>query len=177
MAFVLTFALALVLAVAPLGAGEARADTRFLAYDASDRVTQALTRGLTLEVERGLFGAVRVQRLFSTSARGSAEILRGGPSEVLAALPGGAGERDIYAVPTEGDGRGLSRALCPSADAAWLVLGRVRAGRPLTIHAVGRWPDGRMRHCVRLSYSYRGEWAVPPASGGPAAPARPGFAR
>lgn len=155
----------------------AAADTRFLAYDASDRVTQALTRGLTLEVERGLFGAVRVQRLISTSARGEARIERGGPSEVLSALPREAGERTIYAIQTQGDGRGLARALCPSADEAWLVLGRVRAGRPLTMQAVGRWPDGQMRHCVGLSYTYRGEWALPPASGGPADTSRPGFTR
>jgi hypothetical protein len=155
----------------------AAADTRFLAYDASDRVTQALTRGLTLEVERGLFGAVRVQRLISTSARGEARIERGGPSEVLGALPREAGERTIYAIQSQGDGRGLARALCPSADEAWLVLGRVRAGRPLTMQAVGRWPDGQMRHCVGLSYTYRGEWALPPRGTGPADATRPGFTR
>ena len=42
----------------------ARADVRYLAYDAADRVTQAMTRGLTLEVERGLFGAVRLNGLY-----------------------------------------------------------------------------------------------------------------
>lgn len=169
--------LAPALLVAILGAAPAQADTRFLAYDASDRVTQALTRGLTLEVERGLFGSIRVQRLFSTTSRGSAEIVRGGPNEVLSALPREAGERTIYAIQTQGDGRGLARALCPSADEAWLVVGRVRAGRPLTMQAVGRWPDGQMRHCVGLSYTYRGEWALPPASGGPADTSRPGFTR
>ena len=106
-----------------------------------------------------------------------AEIVRGGPNEVLSALPREAGERTIYAIQTQGDGRGLARALCPSADEAWLVLGRVRAGRPLTMQAVGRWPDGQMRHCVGLSYTYRGEWALPPASGGPADTSRPGFTR
>jgi hypothetical protein len=46
-----------------------------------------------------------------------------------------------------------------------MVLGRVRLARPLTAHAVGRWPDGTYRHCVQLSYDWRGEWAVPPSSG------------
>ena len=146
-------------------AGPAAAETRYLAFDASDRVTQALTRGVTLEADRGLFGAISVRRIISTSNRGSADIRRGGPDAVRRALPEGSRETSVYTITPEGGGRGLSRALCPSADAAYLVLGRVRLGRPLTLHAVGRWPDGAYRHCVELSYSWRGEWAMPPASG------------
>jgi hypothetical protein len=146
-------------------AGPAAAEIRYLAYDASDRVTQALTRGVTLEANRGLFGAISVRRIISTSNRGSADIRRGGPDQVRRVLPDGARETSIYTISPEGDGRGLSRALCPSAEQTWLVLGRVRLGRPLTLHAVGRWADGTYRHCVALSYNWRGEWAVPPASG------------
>lgn len=144
-----------------LAATPAAADTRYLAYDASDRVTAVLTRGVTLEVERGLFGAVSVRRLISTSARGSADIRRGGPDQARRALPEGAAENNVYSIAAEADGRGLARALCPGADETFLVLGRVRAVRPLTMHAVGRWPDGQFRHCVQLSYDYRGEWALP----------------
>ena len=147
-----------------LAAGPAAADTRFLAYDASDRVTTALTRGVTLEVDRGLFGAVSVRRLISTTARGSADIRRGGPDQARRVLPEGSGETSVYSIALGGDGRGLARALCPGADETFLVLGRVRAVRPLTIHAVGRWPDGAFRHCVQLSYAYRGEWALPAGS-------------
>lgn len=146
-------------------AGPAAAEIRYLAYDASDRVTQALTRGVTLEANRGLFGAISVRRIISTSNRGSADIRRGGPDDVRRALPDGARETAVYTISPEGDGRGLSRALCPGADQTWLVLGRVRLARPLTLHAVGRWTDGTYRHCVALSYSWRGEWAVPPAAG------------
>lgn len=135
---------------------------RYLAYDASDRVTRALTRGVTLEVERGLFGAVAVRRIISTTARGSAEIERGGPDQARRVLPEGSGETSLYTIPTTGDGRPLGRALCPGADQTFLVLGSVRAVRPLVMHAVGRWPDGQFRHCVQLSYTYRGEWALPP---------------
>jgi len=145
-------------------AAPARAETRFLAYDAADRVTQALTRGVTLEIRRGLLGGVSVRRIISTTARGSARIDYGGPDAVRRALPQGSDETTIYTIPSEGDGRGLSRALCPGSDQAFLVLGRVRAGRPLTVHAVGRWADGTMRHCVTLEYSYRGEWALPPSA-------------
>ncbi|MBA4803528.1 MAG: hypothetical protein H2038_02620 [Brevundimonas sp.] len=156
---ILTAALAL-----SLVAGPAAAEIRYLAYDASNRVTQALTRGVTLEANRGLFGAISVRRIISTSQRGSAEVRRGGPDAVRRALPEGAAEATVYTISPEGDGRGLSRALCPGADAAWLVSGRVRLARPLTLHAVGRWPDGTYRHCVTLSYDWRGEWATPPAA-------------
>ncbi|HYD28681.1 hypothetical protein [Brevundimonas sp.] len=144
-------------------AGPAVAETRYLAYDAADRVTQALTRGVTLEADRGLFGGISVRRIISTSQRGAADIRRGGPDAVRRALPAGSTESAIYHIAPEGDGRGLSRALCPGSDDAWLVLGRVRLGRPLTLHAVGRWPDGAYRHCVQLSYAWRGEWSMPPA--------------
>jgi hypothetical protein len=143
-------------------AGPAAADTRLLAFDPADRVTRALTRGVTLEVERGLFGAISVRRILSTSARGSAAIARGGPDEARRVLPAGVSEATVYTIPLEGDGRGLARALCPGADQTFLVLGRVRAGRPMAMHGVGRWADGAYRHCVTLSYLYRGEWSAPP---------------
>lgn len=146
-------------------AGPASAETRYLAYDASNRVTQALTRGITLEADRGLFGAITVRRIISTSNRGAADIRLGGPDGARRVLPAGATESILYTVSPEGDGRGLSRALCPGSDEAYLILGRVRLGRPLTAQAVGRWTDGTFRHCVTLSYNWRGEWAVPPVGG------------
>jgi hypothetical protein len=146
-------------------AAPASAETRYLAYDASDRITQAMTRGITLEAERGLFGAISVRRIISTSNRGSADIRYGGPDAVRRALPAGSRETSVYTINPEGGGRGLGRALCPGAEEAWMVIGRVRLGRPMTVHAVGRWTDGGYRHCVRLSYNWRGEWALPPASG------------
>jgi hypothetical protein len=159
---------ALVFLLAVATAAPAAADIRFLAFDAADRVTQALTRGVTLEVERGLFGAVAVRRIVSTTQRGEARIERGGPDAVRGVLPEGSRGGAVYAIPTEGQARGLVRALCPAADAAWLVAPRVRAGRPLTMEAVGRWADGQYRHCVTLSYTYRGEWAAPPRGRGEA---------
>lgn len=150
-----------------MAAGEAKAQSiRYLAFDAKDRTTQALTRGVTLEVERGMFGAVAVRNLFSTSSRGSASFRSGGPDGVRRALPDGARESRLYEIVQEGDGRGLVRALCPGSSQAWIVVGRVRVARPLTLQAVGVWPDGQYRHCVQLNYDYRGEWALPPGSGG-----------
>lgn len=158
-------ALCLVFAATPVAA-----DTRLLAFDPADRVTRALTRGVTLEVDRGLFGAITVRRILSSSARGSADIRRGGPDEARRTLPEGVSEASVYTIPMEGDGRGLARALCPGADATFLVLGRVRAGRPVAMHAAGRWADGTFRHCVTLSYAYRGEWSAPPRASGSETP-------
>ena len=138
------------------------ADVRFLAFNPADRVTRALTRGITLEVERGWFGAVSVRRIISTTARGSATITRGGPDQARGVLPEGATESTVYSIPQEGDGRGLSRAICPGAEETFLVLGRVRAGRPIVMHGAGRWSDGTYRHCVTLNYDWRGEWSLPP---------------
>ena len=157
-------ALSLGLAAAVAMAAPAHADTRFLSYNASDRVTQALTKGVTLEVRRGLFGAVQVERLFSTTARGTAGFTRGGPDAARRVLPDGATENDIYSVDQDGDGRGLSRALCPGAEEVWLIMSRVRAPRPLTMQAVGRWSDGAYRHGVPLSYEGGGGGAPAPAS-------------
>lgn len=145
-------------------AGPAQADTRFLSFDARDRATQRLTRGVTLEVERGWFGATAVTNLYSSTSRGSAAFERGGPDQVRRVLPQGASDGGVYAIKAEGDGPALSRALCPGADAAWIVVGRVRAGRPLSIETVGRWADGRFRHCATLNYDYRGEWATLPGN-------------
>ncbi|MFJ6025270.1 hypothetical protein ACIQC9_11830 [Brevundimonas sp. NPDC092305] len=144
-------------------AGPAAAETRYLSYNASDRITQAMTRAITLEADRGLFGAISVRRIISTSNSGEAEIRRGGPDGVRRALPAGSEETNVYSIQPEGAGRPLTRALCPGADEAWLVSNRVRLGRPLTMQAVGRWTDGTFRHCVGLSYEWRGEWAMPPA--------------
>jgi hypothetical protein len=139
---------------------------RFYAYDPDDALTQGLTRGITLQVEPRFLGGLRVQRLFSTTSRGSAGLEGGGPSELMAVLPAGSTETNIYRVLPEGDGRALANALCPGSTDAWIVTGRVRLVRPLVVHAVGRWADGRYRHCARLSYQFRGEWAAPPRTTG-----------
>src|SRR6476660_3794271 len=93
------------LALSAIAGPAAAGETRYLAYDASNRVTQALTRGVTLEADRGLFGGISVRRLISTSNRGSADIRRGGPDAVRGALPTGSRETSVYSISPEGDGR------------------------------------------------------------------------
>jgi hypothetical protein len=111
-------------------AGPAAAETRYLAYDASDRVTQALTRGITLEADRGLFGAIGVRRIISTSNRGSADIRRGGPDAVRQALPAGSTEYAVYTITPEGAGRGLSHRDEAPLPAATRIRRSARAVTP-----------------------------------------------
>lgn len=156
-------ALALLAAAAP-----AQAETLFYAYDPADTLTLSLTRGITLEMERGFLGRTSIRRLFSTGGRGSAALERGGPGAVIDVLPEGAGERTVYRILPDGDGRALANALCPAAEEAWFVSNRIRGPRALTLHAVGRWADGQFRHCAQLTYAFRGEWAgtdAPPERG------------
>ena len=138
------------------------ADTRFFAYDAADALTQGLTRGVTFRAETRFLRDPRLEQLFSTTSRGSALLEPGGPQDVSRVLPSGSEDSALYRVSPEGDGRALANALCPGSSQTWLASGRVRAGRPLVLHAVGVWSDGGYRHCARLSYSFRGEWAQLP---------------
>lgn len=142
-------------------ASPAQAETMFYAYDPADALTLSLTRGITLQIERGLLGGTSIRRLYSTGGRGSARLERGGPGDVIDALPADAAERTLYRIVPEGDGRALANALCPSSDDVWFVSNRIRGARSLTLHAVGRWSDGRFRHCAPLRYDFRGEWAAP----------------
>lgn len=144
-------------------AGPASADERFYAYDAVSSSARLLTRGITLQVERGLFGGTRVERLYATVGSGSAALEREGlpDNQLRAALPAGAQESNAYRIEAEGNGAALSRVMCPGASQVWLVFGRVRPLRDITVHAVGQGQDGQLRHCQALEYRYRGEWAAP----------------
>lgn len=144
-------------------AAPARAETRFFSYDPADRLTRALTGELTFQVDMGLFGRTTLRRIYSTSRTGFADLRVGGPGEVRRALGPDAAEGTTYAIRPEGQGRPLSRALCPGAEEAWLVFAPIRAARPTSARAVGRWADGRFRECARLAWTFRGEWSALPA--------------
>lgn len=141
----------------------ATGSVHFYAFDPASDLSRRLTRGVTLEVQRGLLGGARVLRFYSTTATGSAPLERGGISDaqLRAALPAGAEESDAYAILPEDDGPALTRALCPGSDRAWLVTGRVRPLRDLRMHAVGQVGSGAPVLCASLDYRYRGEFARP----------------
>ena len=140
----------------------ARAEDRFYAYDAANDAARLMTRGITLQAERGLFGGTRVERLFSTAGQGSAGLDRDTvPGDLRAVLPVGADESNAYRVEQDGQGGALARVLCPNAAEVWLVMGRVRPVRDLTIHAVGQTLSGQIVLCRTMQYRYRGEWERP----------------
>lgn len=143
-------------------AGPARADDRFFAYDPANDAARLMTRGITLQAERTLFGSVRAERLYATVGAGSASLesdsLPGGPGAVL---PDGADESNVYRILPEGNGAALSRVLCPGATTVWLVMGRIRPVRDLTVHAVGQGASGQVLLCRTMEYRYRGEWTAP----------------
>jgi len=157
----------LLLAALPLIAlaGPARAEDRFFAFDPANDAARLMTRGITLRAERSLFGGVRVERLFSTVWAGSAGLERDSiPGGAAAVLPRGSEESNAYRIDPEGHGAALGRVLCPGATTVWLVMGRVRPLRDLTIHAVGQGPSGQVLMCQSLRYRYRGEWAALPGA-------------
>ncbi len=159
-------AIALTLPLAACATAIGDVETRFYAYDPADVLTESLTRGITLQVRKPVFiGPATAQGLHATEVAGSATLERGGPAEVYSVLPAGAQERDIYTIPLDNNNnRGLARGLCPGATEAWLITSEIRVARPLTVQAVGRWADGKLRHCAPLSYAFRGEWATPPGA-------------
>ncbi|MDO1559154.1 hypothetical protein Q0812_06895 [Brevundimonas sp. 2R-24] len=139
----------------------ARADTRLHAYDPDNDLARRLTQGITLEARKGLIGPWRLERLFSTRGRASAGLEPVSEDRVLRALPEGADETNVYRIDPEGDGAALGRALCPGADRVWLVAGRIRAVRDMTLHAVGQVRDADPVLCATLEYRWRGEWRTP----------------
>lgn len=156
-------AIALTLPLAACVGGVGGVETRYFAYDPADTLTQSLTRGITLQVEKPVFiGPATAQSLYATEQRGSAQLQRSGAPDVLGVLPEGSEEHGVYSIILEDEGRGLARALCPGSVETWVVYGDILAARGLIMHAVGRWGDGGLRHCARLTYDFRGEWAAPP---------------
>jgi len=154
-------------------AAPARAEDRFFTYDPANNAALLMTRGITLQAERSLFTGVRVERFFSTAGAGSADLDRDTlPGGTQAVLPAGADESNVYRIEPGGHGAALSRALCPGATSVWLVMGRVRPVRDLTIHAVGQGATGQILLCHTMEYRYRGEWAAPSAAT-PSAPGAP----
>ena len=55
-------------------------------------------------------------------------------------------------------------ALLPTCGGRGLLVARTLVSCAVDEPSTGRWPDGHFRHCVTLSYDYRGEWSLPPHS-------------
>ena len=156
----------LVLAVLPL---KAAAGGLFIySYDPISPAARTLTAtGLSFEFERGLLGAERVRKVIQTGDRGSAELKPASESELgagglRAALgetrPAGA----LYEIMPRGDGQAFVHAVCPGADRAWLVIGKLDRFKDLQLQAVGRRPGESAAHaCSDMAFGFRSDWRLP----------------
>lgn len=159
-------ALALAVVAVAVFAGEAQAARRIYSFLPADAATRArIDSGLTFVLDQGMFGA-RVEEILATEAKARAglEPVSEKPLGLRldAVLPKGSFERDLYAVKDEDQGTAMIRAFCPGSTHGWLVFGPVRARRNLVVQALGNDPaTGKARHCATLSFTFRGEWAIP----------------
>jgi hypothetical protein len=161
---------AIACAPAPALAGQ-----HLYSYEAATPAGQTLApTGLSFVFEKGMLGAVRVQKIIQTGDVGEAE-LKPAPEGALgagglkAALGGERPAGDLYEIQPQGDGRAFVKAICPGAERAWLVIGPMERFRDLKIQAVGKSADAPARHCVDLALAFHSEWLLPPSREPPVA--------
>jgi hypothetical protein len=138
------------------------------AYDPSSPSAKALTdTGLSFEFERGLLGGIRIERIIQTGEFGEAQLKpvseadlgRGGLRAALGAVrPVG----PIYEILPKEEGRSFVHAVCPGAERAWLLIGRLDRFRDLTVQAVGRKAGQASAYaCPTLDFNFRSELRMP----------------
>ena len=149
-------------------AGPAAAGQVIYSYDSTTPITQTMTEsGITLIIDKGLMHA-RVVSLAETMNVGNADLKPGSEGDLgkggLSALIGrDAQERTLYEISPKGDGKALTRALCPGANRGWLAFGVVKVGEDRKIRAIGRdEKTGQTRLCLTLDYAFHGQWMLPP---------------
>ena len=159
--------LALVLLALPLAA---RAEDRIYSYEPASDVARTLAEtGLSFEFARTLLGGARVKRVIQTGDQGAAAVRPASEKELgagglKAALGGTTPAGELYAIrPDREDGQAFIGAVCPGAERAWLLIGKLERFRDLTIQAIGRDKGAAgARLCASLAFSYRNDWTLPP---------------
>jgi len=160
-------ALVLVLFAMPAAA---RAADRIYSYEPASDAARALAEtGLSFEFKRTLLGGARVLRVIQTGDRGAAAVRPASEGELGAgglktALGGQAPAGDLYAIrPDQEDGQAFIGAVCPGAERAWLLIGKLERFEDLAVQAVGRDKGAAgARLCASLAFSYRNDWTLPP---------------
>jgi hypothetical protein len=148
----------------PAGASEQYIYT----YDPASPPARRLTdTGLSFQFERGLLGAVRVQRIIQTGDIGAADLKpaseaalgRGGLKAALGnARPAGA----LYEILPRDEGKSFVHAVCPGADQAWLLIGRIDRFQNLAMQAVGRSATDAGAHlCSSMAFTFRSDLRLP----------------
>lgn len=137
-------------------------------YDPVSPSAQALTStGLSFEFERGLLGAIRVERIVQTGDRGSAGLKPASEGDLgQGGLRAALGKTDpvgpLYEIMPNDAGESFVHAVCPGADRAWLLIGRLERFKNLELQAVGRRTGEAGAHaCPSLDFSFHSEWRMP----------------
>ncbi len=166
--FVRAAAAAVSTVVIVCGPAWALAGEHIYSYEPASPAARTLApTGLSFVFEKGLLGAVRVERIVQTGERGSAAVKPAsevalGAGGLRAALTGARPGGDLYEIEPQGDGRAFVEAVCPGASRAWLVIGPVQRFRDLELQAVGKAADAPARRCVDMAFAFHSEWSLPP---------------
>ncbi len=147
----------------------AQAAERYIySYDPASPAAKALTEtGLSFEFEKGMIGGVRVRKIIQTGEFGSAELKPASDGELgkgglAAALDHERPTGPLYEIMPKGEGKSFIHAVCPGADRAWLLIGRLDRFRDLTVQAVGRKASDAAAHaCPSLAFSFRSDLRLP----------------
>ena len=161
-----TLAALILLSALPLSA--AAGEVHIFSYDPVSPAAKALTAtGLSFEFERGFLGSVRIQKVIQTGDRGSAELKPAPESELgQGGLRTALGETrpagPLYEILGKDEGKAFVHAVCPGADRAWLLIGRLDRFKDLQLQAVGRRTGDKAAHaCPSLAFSFRSDWRLP----------------
>lgn len=137
-------------------------------YEPLSPEAKVLTRtGLSFEFEKGLLGGVRVERVVQTGDRGSAGLRPAseaalGPGGLRTALGVAHPAGPLYEILPPGDGKAFINAVCPGAERAWLLIGRLERFKDLELQAVGRAPGaGSVHVCSTMTFSFHSDWRLP----------------
>lgn len=138
----------------------------FSYYPSNDETRALADSGFTLVFEKGLMGAVRLQKIMATEAPASADLEPAderGLGERLSDVIGRSDANDLYQIDAGADqGAAMIRAFCPGSTKGWLAFGTIKARRNLTVNALGDDPKtGKARLCTTLQFTFRGEWVLP----------------
>ncbi len=147
----------------------AQAGDRFIfTYDPASPAARTLTdTGLSFQFEKGLLGGVRVQRIIQTGEIGSADLKPASEAEL-----GGGGLRaalgdqrpvgPLYEILSKDEGMSFVHAVCPGAQRAWLLIGRLDRFQDLKLQAVGRGAKDTAAHaCSSMNFSFRSDLRLP----------------
>lgn len=163
--------LATSVALSPLAASAARAETRMFSYDPISPDAKRLTgAGVTILFSQGLLGPGQPIKVLATGVPAEARLKDGRQKDLgpggLAAMEGVDTGVSLYEVDSKlAQGKIYVRAFCPGSSRLWLSFSTIAIRRDLRIQAFGDDPnakgEAKARLCGTLDFSYRGEWRLP----------------